>query len=161
MKLIFSNIKNNEELPFTSLLEDYFSDDSIIVKKVNKSEGSVIFTKAGSNILIANFNIKFNINVLSSYSNEYFDADFKLEDELYLTNLEENESEDVILVNESFDLDEIVYSLLITSIPTNFHKVGETLNSGKDYKVMTEDEFYESKKEEGNVFDKLKNIDLD
>jgi len=159
MKISFSNIKEREVIPFNSTLDSFFSDKNKICKRILGSDGEISLEKAGDT-LIARFDIDFKVVVLSSYTNKPFDTIIKLRDELYFTDTKVMEDDEMIYVDDEIDLDEVVYSLLITSIPMNLHKKGEELPSGEGYEVMSEDEFL-GKSHTDSPFDKLKNLNLD
>lgn len=160
MKINFSNVKNHEEIAFSSTLDSFFDEKSTICQKINKSNGTIILDKTG-NTLIAKFKISFNCIVFSSYTNNPFETNIDVDDELFFTNSPDFESDEMILVDDEIDLDEFVYSLFITSIPLNLHAENEKLPSGKGYRVLTEDEFNNNKNDEESPFDKLKDLNFD
>lgn len=70
----------------------------------------------------------------------------------------EDEDEDIIYVDgDYFDLNQLVLSLIITEIPLKVVKEGATLpKNGKDYEVITEEEYERRQKDKGNSqFDSL------
>ena len=85
-----------------------------------------------------------------------FPYNFHLEDKLYFTSDENFENDDVIyLENEYFDIDNIIYSLIITSLPLNIHQDNEKIAKIEGVSEDIEDDITSS------PFDKLKDIDLD
>lgn len=161
MKINFAQIKEFESIDYSSLLEEYFDEKSTIVKKVNSSSGKILLEKI-NNVLRIRFDIKMNVQVVSSYTNVDFPYDIHLDDELFLTDDKDLETDEMILVDDLIDLDYYVYSLLISSIPITIHKKGEKFVSGESFSVMTEEEYKKLKSEEkSSPFDVLKDIDFD
>lgn len=160
MKIYFSQAKEHEVLEYNSLLEDYVDGTDTTLKGVNSSNGEIEVNKFDHS-LIVKVNVLFDIDVVSSYSAEVFKTKIKIKDDLYFTNSKSLDSDEFILVNDEIDLDYYIYSLLITSIPLNIHKPGESLPKGDGYRVLSEDEFKKEKEESGgNAFDALKDIDF-
>lgn len=161
MKIYFSQIKDHEVIEYNSLLEDYVDGTDTTLKGVNSSKGEIELNKFDHS-LIVKVNVLFNVDVVSSYSSEVFKTKIKVNDELYFTNSKSLDSDDFIFVNDEIDLDNYIYSFLITSIPLNIHKPGEALPKGDGYRVLSEDEFKKEKESSGgNAFDALKDIDFD
>lgn len=51
------------------------------------------------------------------------------------------DSEDVFYIQEGYiDLDQEIYSLIITSLPLILHKDGEEYPKGENFRVISEDE---------------------
>ncbi len=160
MKIYFNQIKDHEILNYNSLLKDYINGNDRTLKAVNSSSGKIELTKFDHSLIIK-LNINFNVDVVSSYTSNVFKTNIKIIDELYFTNSKELGDEDFILINDEIDLDNYIYSLLITSIPLNIHKSGEKLPKGDGYRVLSEEEFKKEKENNGgNAFDALKDIDF-
>lgn len=133
---------------------------SKIITSINKVEGTINFNKL-NDILIINFDLNSSLTVVSSYSLEEFDMNLPLKDTLYLTNKKENENDEIILVNQSFALEEIIYSLLVTEVPINVHKEGEIIETNEEFHIYSEEELEnEKEKEHDSPFDILKDLDL-
>ncbi len=159
MNIYFNQVKDHDEVSFESSLNKFFKEDALL-KKINNCKGTITLNKA-ENTLIINFNILCNINITSSYTGVPFNKEIKIDDTLYFTNTKSLDSDDIIFVKDLIDLDYYVYSLLITSIPVDAHKDGEKLPKGKDYRVLTEDEYLKEKASSGsNAFSALNDIDF-
>ncbi len=161
MKIYFSQIKECETLEYTSLLEDYVDGSDGTLKNINSTNGELKLNKFDHS-LIVNVDLVFDVNVVSSYSGNIFKTKIKVKDDLYFTDSKSLDSDEFILINDEIDLDNYIYSLLITSIPLNIHKPNESLPKGDGYRVLTEEEFKKEKeKSGGNAFDALKDIDFE
>src|SRR5574344_591384 len=164
MEISFSKASGHEVLPYESTLDKYFNGTDKIIKKVKSLKGTITTDKVG-NTLICKITLRGVLNVISSYSGLAFDTSINLNEDLYFTNKSDQESEDMIFVKDSIDLDHYIYSLVLTSLPIDIHKKGESLPSGKGYRVLKEEELIKerSKKVENddNPFSKLDGIDFD
>jgi len=162
MKLLFSQINEHQVISYDSLLESYFDNENKVIKEIKKASGEITFDPV-KHILITKCNIDFDLVLYSSYTNEPFEKTIHISDDIYFTNKKELENDENIYVKDEIDLDHIIYSLLITSIPLNIHKKGEKLPSGDGYRVISEEELIKEKMKEepGNQFDILKGIDFD
>ena len=70
----------------------------------------------------------------------------------------------VYLEGDSLNMDEIFYSMLISSIPLKvISEEDEEIIKGDDWEVITEEEYEKRKKNGDNLspFDVLKDLDLD
>lgn len=162
MKLLFKNLKEEQTIEYNSLLGEYFDNDqNKIIKKINLCNGEIHISRV-DHIVSLEFNILFNLDVVSSYSLEVFAYDVKINDKIYVTDDENFDDGEIIYVGDSIDLDNIVYSLLLTSIPMDLHKKDEKLPKTDTYSVLTEEEYLNKKNaDKTSPFDILKDIDLD
>ncbi|HKL72829.1 MAG TPA: hypothetical protein VJY64_01470 [Candidatus Onthovivens sp.] len=162
MKINLLSLKENESFEYIedlSLLNNINS--SSILKKFLSVKGTIDLVYI-DDVLTINFKLNCLLEVLSSYTYEPFEYALKVFDSLSFTNKKEMETDDIILIEKSFELEPLIYSLVLTLIPTNAHKKGEKLPKTDEYAVLTEDEYNEElKKETGNSFDILKDIDFD
>ena len=99
------------------------------------------------------------MTLISSYSLKDFDKDFSVDDTLYFTDEEECASEDTLLVKNEIDIDNIVYSLLVTSLPIKLYADDEKVIKGNGYRVLKEGE-EDEENDESSPFDVLKDIEL-
>ena len=160
MKIYFSQIKEHEVLEYKSLLEDYVDGKDGTLKSINSTKGTIDLNKFDHS-LIVKVDVSFNVNVISSYSGDVFKTKINIKDDLFFTDSKSLDSDEFILINDEIDLDNYIYSLLITSIPLNIHKPNEKLPKGDGYRVLTEEEFKKEKEDMGgNAFDALKDIDF-
>ncbi len=156
MRLLYSTIGNKEEvISYNEIdglneLNSYFS-----IKKFNGVSGEIITNKV-SNIVTIKFKLDIDLTLISSYTLKEFDSNYKLNDTLYFTDLEELENDDVFYIdNNVINLDECIYSLIITMIPLNVHIKGEKLPNVNGVDVIKEDDVKKS-----SPFDVLDDLDL-
>ena len=162
MNINFSSFKEGsiETISYSPDIDDFNKlNHSLIISKINSIEGNITFSKV-NDILMMNFDLNFNVCVISGYTLKEFDKTLNIRDTLYFTNDENSETEEVFYTKDIINLDEIVYSLLITSIPLNIHADDESLPSGDDFKVYSEDELEKEIEEDSSPFDVLKDLDL-
>ena len=140
MKIYFNDVKNTLTISYNSHLQDYCKDDAPVLRKINKMNGEIHFSKV-DNVLI------------SSYTNIPFNYKMELDEELFFTDSKEMDSDELIYTKDEIDLDYYVYSLVLTSIPINVHKKGETI-----YRDDSDDSQEEVK---SSPFDVLEGIDFE
>src|SRR5574344_517360 len=162
MEISFSQASGHEVINFESTLDKYFDSTSKIIKKV-KSLKVTIKTDKVDSTLICKVYLKGILNVVSSYTGKLFDTSIIIDDELFFTNKQDQETEDLIFVKDTIDLDHYIYSLVLTSLPIDVHKKGEVLPSGNGYRVIKEDDLIKEKNNsnDDNPFSKLEGIDFD
>lgn len=166
MKLSFFNINKKETLTYKGdpkLFNEL--NRSTVIQNFNSVSGK-IYVDRYDEVCVVRFKITANLVVLSSLTNEPFNYKFKLDDVLCYTRQESYAAieKDIILTPENYiDLEETIYSLIITSLPTRLVKKSETYPQGENYRVMSEEEYLESKKaeENGSPFDVLKDLEFD
>lgn len=133
---------------------------SSIIESINLIKGEIVLEKVNG-ILIANFDLKANLDVISSYTLNPFNKDFFIKDTLYLTNDKNYENNEVIYVESNFVLEDIIYSLLLTNIPINIHQENEKIEENEEFHVYSEDELEKEREEDGDSpFDKLKDLEF-
>ena len=134
------------------------------IKSFKGIEGEIKIIKI-KDLYNIKFNVKVEIEAISTYTFNEFIYTEHLTDELFITNNKDMEYDEVIYEEStSLDLDQLVYSLVVVKIPINLHKEGETLPSGEGFKVYSEDELEEElakEESESSPFDVLKDLDLD
>lgn len=159
MKIYFKEINGTKvfdiAIDLKKLNEEY---ESSTIKKINSLSGTIKANKV-DDILILDFQIDSNLTLISSYSLKEFDKDFSVDDTLYFTDEEECASEDTLLVKNEIDIDNIVYSLLVTSLPIKLYADDEKVIKGNGYRVLKEGE-EDEENEESSPFDVLKDIEL-
>jgi len=161
MEIIYSQSKSHETLPYSSKLEKYFNVNNSIIKEIKDINGTIILNFV-SDTLIVKLRLLAKLTVLSSYTGNPFKLSLNINEDLFFTDKKELESEDIILVKDSIDLDYYIYSFLITSLPIDLHKKGEVLSSGEGYRVLKESDLKKEKKNSSNnPFTKLDDINLD
>ena len=158
MKINYKSIKDKESLNYecdTKLLNELNHNN--FIKKINNVKGIIEFDNTSEDILIIKFDLDYSLNVLSTISLNEFEYNATLEEELYLTNNKELESEDIIYLKDGFELDEIIYSLIVTDLPITLKQEGEHYENGDNYKVLSEDEVEKERSEfNSSPFDDIK-----
>ncbi len=113
-------------------------------------------------LLVLHFKIDAEVIGVCSYSLEDVPLTVKIDTTLNFSFDEEDE--DIIHIdNPIFDIDEVVYSLIVSEVPLKIVKKGAKLpNSGNGYRVMSEEEYKkENEKKTDSRWSKLDNIELD
>lgn len=161
MKIDFSKVKGKEVIDYSGDL-NYFNNfnKSKTIKEFKSVEGKVTLEKADA-VLIIKYDINAVLDVFSTLTNEPFEYPISIDETLYYTSEKEMESEDVFYIKEGrIELEEDIYSLIVTSLPLILHKEGEEFPQGKNYRVLKEDELNEDDGSSYSPFDKLKDLDL-
>ena len=161
MRIDFSKVKSFEKIDYIGDLNFYNNTKSLKTIKDYKSVEGVVEIQKADSVIIVKYDIHAVLNVLSTLSGEEFEYPLDVNETLYYTDKKEMDSEDVFYVKEGYvDLDQEIYSLIITSIPLILHKEGEEYPKGKNYRVISEDEIDESDGSNYSPIDKLKDLDL-
>ncbi len=161
MKIDFAKVKGKEVIDYSGDL-NYFNNfnKSKTIKEFKSVEGKVTLEKADA-VLIIKYDINAVLDVFSTLTNEPFVYPIFIDETLYYTSEKEMESEDVFYIKEGrIELEEDIYSLIVTSLPLILHKEGEEFPHGKNYRVLKEDELNEDDGSSYSPFDKLKDLDL-
>ena len=144
MRIDFSKVKSFEKIDYIGDLNFYNNTKSLKTIKDYKSVEGVVEIQKADSVIIVKYDIHAVLNVLSTLSGEEFEYPLDVNETLYYTDKKEMDSEDVFYVKEGYvDLDQEIYSLIITSIPLILHKEGEEYPKGKNYRVISEDEIDE------------------
>lgn len=161
MKIYFKSIKNDEVLNYEGDLKLLNSmNHSSLIKEFKEVTGPIKFNEANG-VLIVEFDLVYTIKVTSMISFEDFDFRAKLQDTLYFTLSKELESDDIILVDDGFTIEEAIYTLILTELPTNIHQDGETYEESEEFHVYSEDELEEElEKDSESPFDVLKDLEF-
>lgn len=161
MRIDFSKVKSFEKIDYIGDLNFYNNTKSLKTIKDYKSVEGVVEIQKADSVIIVKYDIHAVLNVLSTLSGEEFEYPLDVNETLYYTDKKEMDSEDVFYVKEGYvDLDQEIYSLIITSLPLILHKEGEEYPKGKNYRVISEDEIDENDGSNYSPFDKLKDLDL-
>lgn len=161
MRIDFNKVKSFEKIDYIGDLNFYNNTKSLKTIKDYKSVEGVVEIQKADSVIIVKYDIHAVLNVLSTLSGEEFEYPLDVNETLYYTDKKEMDSEDVFYVKEGYvDLDQEIYSLIITSIPLILHKEGEEYPKGKNYRVISEDEIDENDGSNYSPFDKLKDLDL-
>lgn len=161
MRIDFSKVKSFEKIDYIGDLNFYNNTKRLKTIKDYKSVEGVVEIQKADSVIIVKYDIHAVLSVLSTLSGEEFEYPLDVNETLYYTDKKEMDSEDVFYVKEGYvDLDQEIYSLIITSIPLILHKEGEEYPKGKNYRVISEDEIDENDGSNYSPFDKLKDLDL-
>ena len=161
MRIDFSKVKSFEKIDYIGDLNFYNNTKSLKTIKDYKSVEGIVEIQKADSVIIVKYDIHAVLSVLSTLSGEEFEYPLDVNETLYYTDKKEMDSEDVFYVKEGYvDLDQEIYSLIITSIPLILHKEGEEYPKGKNYRVISEDEIHENDESNYSPFDKLKDLDL-
>src|SRR5574344_656382 len=146
MKVAFGSIKNQEKMDFQASIKELNSLNNFYsISKFNDCKGVVSFSKV-DDILTLDLHLTIDIDLISSYTLKVFNDKMLIDDTLYFTNKSELEAEEIFYLDKGIlDLEKVIYSLVVTSIPINVHKKGEKYLTSKDYTIYSEEE-YENKK---------------
>ena len=112
-------------------------------------------------MIIVKYDIHAALTVISTLSGEEFEYPQDTNEEIYYTAQTAIDREDVFYIQEGYiDLDQEIYSLIITSLPLILHKDGEEYPKGENFRVISEDEIDDNDGSGYSPFDKLKDLDL-
>ena len=162
MRIEFNKINSREKINYSGDL-NFFSNINNFpsIKEYKKVEGFIEVEKADS-IIIIKYDIHAVLTVLSTLSNEPFEYPLDIDETYYYTDKKEMESEDVFYIEEGYiDLDQEIYSLIVTSLPLTLHKKDEVYPKGEKYRVLKEEEINDDDGSNSSPFDILKDLDLD
>ena len=110
-----------------------------------------------------NLEVKADVVLQCSYTLKPFDYKLHDEDEIHFASYDDGGDDIQIYKGNLIDLDPYIYNLLSAAVPTSPKAPGAKLpSSGKNFRVITEDEYLEEKEEGTDPrFDKLKDLDID
>lgn len=160
MKLNYLEIKGSSTLPLNIDLKAFNEEyKSETIKSFNKLDGVIKLNKVDQ-VLIFDISIESNLTLISSFSLKEFNKDLKIKETLYFTNQKEYESDDCLLIENEIDVDNIVFSLLLTSLPLKIHADDEKEIKGEGYRVIKEEDLEKDNEEHSSPFDILSDLDL-
>lgn len=161
MKLQLLNVKDERIIQYKDSGKTFNElNFSKIIKEFKEVEGTIGIKKVDK-IFFVTFDITANLVVYSSLTYEPFTYTHKFSEDLEFCNDENYCDDNVILFDgDALILEDVIYSLIITTLPIKLTKKGEKAPVGENYRVLSEDEYYKEKDSEGNAFDKLKDLDL-
>ena len=108
--------------------------------------------------------IKANVILQCSYTLKPFETTLNTVEEMHFASAADEDDEDLIIYKgNSIELDKYIYDAISASIPPSPKAPGAKLpNSGKDYRVMSYDEFEKEKEEKVDPrFAKLDELEFD
>ncbi len=165
MKIDIYKIPNNKTLSISSevVLDTNKYNFSYPLIKINKCFVNAKIKKY-EDFICANLKVTANVRLACSYSLKEFDSEIINEDNFNFSSLDSGTDDDFILYKGNrIDLDDFIYELIISEIPTSPVMPNAKLpSSGSGYRVLTEDELNKEESQKGNdKFDILNDIDFD
>lgn len=140
--------------------------DPVLIRKIKDCHVEVDVTNIFYGHVRVVINIKSNVVLPCSYTLEDVDYVIKGQEEfIFVDDKEEIDEESGLFYEEkdTFDLNPYIFAVLIALVPFKVVKEGAKLpEGGKDYRVLSEDEYYEEKKKrKDHRWDVLDNIEFD
>lgn len=107
--------------------------------------------------------IRAKVILQCSYTLQNFETVVKGVDELHFASSKEDDEDCIEFKGNTIDLDQYIFNLLSASIPPSPKAPNaKAPESGKGYRVLSEDDFFSEREEKGNSqFDALKDLDFD
>ena len=107
--------------------------------------------------------IKANVTLQCSYTLKNFETTIEGTDELHFAPNKDEDEDCIEYRGTVIEMDHYIFNLLSASVPLSPKAPNaKAPESGKGYRVLSEDEFLKEKEEQGNSqFDALKDIDFD
>lgn len=107
--------------------------------------------------------IKAKVILQCSYTLQNFETIVKGVDELHFASSNEDDEDCIEFKGNTIDLDPYIFNLLSASIPPSPKAPNaKAPESGKGYRVLSEEDFFSEREEKGNSqFDALKDLDFD
>ena len=105
-----------------------------------------------------------DVTLQCSYTLKPFETTLKSDEEFHFSSFEiEGDDDTIIYRGNSIELDKYIFDAISASVPPSPKAPGATLPSGgKDYRVLTTDEFIKEKEEKGDSrFDVLNDLEFD
>ena len=108
-------------------------------------------------------NLKAKVILECSYTLEHFETNISGTDELHFAPNKDEDEDCIEYKGTSIDLDPYIFNLLSASVPLSPKAPNAKVpNSGKGYRVLSEDDYLKEKEEQGNSqFDALKDLNFD
>lgn len=159
MKVYFSDSFNNKQVNLDIDINKFNKEyNSISIDKFEGFEGKLTLNKV-DDILIINFDFAADLILISSYSLTKFPKKLDINETLYFSLTEEDG--DIIKTENEIDIDNYLFSLVVTTLPLKLHAPNEKEIKNNGYRVISEDDL---NKEEDEVsespFDVLDNLKL-
>ena len=110
-----------------------------------------------------NLSIKAKVTLQCSYTLKNFETTVEGTDELHFAPSKDEDEDCIEYKGTTIDMDYYIFNLLSASVPLSPKAPhAKAPKSGKGYRVLSEDEFFKEREEEGNSqFDALKDLDFD
>ena len=107
--------------------------------------------------------LKARVVLECSYSLQHFETTISGSDELHFAPSKDEDEDCIEYKGTTIDMDYYIFNLLSASVPLSPKAPhAKAPKSGKGYRVLSEDEFFKEREEEGNSqFDALKDLDFD
>ena len=110
-----------------------------------------------------NLSIKAKVTLQCSYTLKNFETVIEGSDELHFAPSKDEDEDCVEFKGTTIDMDQYIFNLLSASVPLSPKAPhAKAPESGKGYRVLSEEDFLREKEEQGNSqFDALKDLDFD
>ena len=107
--------------------------------------------------------IKAKVTLQCSYTLKHFETEISGVDELHFAPSKDEDEDCIEYRGTSIEMDHYIFNLLSASVPLSPKAPNaKAPESGKGYRVLSEDEFMKEREEEGNSqFDALKDLEFD
>ena len=147
----------NEEIDFSGS-----SFDENHVKRIDKCLVKVDATEYGD-VLRVQISGEADVVASCSYTLDDVPMKVKFHDDLYFSSEEDNSQDCYFEPGVNVNLDSYILALVLAEVPHNITKKGAELpKSGEGYRVLSEEEYLEEKKNKKNsAFDILDTIEFD
>ena len=163
MKINRLELKINVPVTYEDVIDfKNASYDSYHVRNIKDCHVVAVATEYGE-FLSVKINISCTVLTTSAYTLKNLDYEVKIKDELCFTDNKDLEDAYFYEKLPQIDLDDYIFSLIVTNVPTKVVGKNEKLpESGDGYRIMSEEDFYNEKKnKKSSPFDVLDNLDLD
>ena len=113
--------------------------------------------------IYVNLSIKAKVTLECSYSLKNFETTVEGSDELHFAPSKDEDEDCIEYKGTSIEMDAYIFNLLSASVPISPKAPNaKAPTSGKGYRVLSEDDFYKEREEQGNSqFDALKDLEFD
>ena len=110
-----------------------------------------------------NLSIKAKVTLQCSYTLKNFETIIEGSDELHFAPSRDEDEDCIEYKGTTIDMDQYIFNLISASVPLSPKAPhAKAPDSGKGYRVLSEEDFLREKEEQGNSqFDALKDLDFD
>lgn len=144
-------VKYNEDIDFSK-----YQGDPYHVKRINSCHLELNVTNYDE-LIILSFDVKGEVVTSCAYTLEEINYPYHIKEEIELSGSEEDEFE---MNGDIIDIDNILITLIVSSIPMKVIKKGAKLpESGDGYRVISEEEALKEKKP--SCFDVLDDLEFE
>ena len=95
--------------------------EDVLIKHVNEVNGKVEISLVDHDELLIRINLDYNVDYLDARSLKPLNLNFSITDDMMITsNLQKARELDIDFIEEELDLEELIFELIIVSIPFNY-----------------------------------------